>query len=78
MLYLSAIPFAELGFPADLPDEPPSVQTEKVMNTLPAVILGVGALLAGTAAYTHRKGPGHSPDGSSIASGREMPEDKED
>jgi formate dehydrogenase iron-sulfur subunit len=54
MLYLSDIPFAELDFPVELPDVAPREATEKVMGKLPAVIVGVGALMAGTAAYTHR------------------------
>ncbi len=55
MLYLSDIPFAELGFPADMSHTAPPDQTRKVMEALPAVIVGVGALAAGTAAYTHHR-----------------------
>ena len=55
MLYLSDIPFAELGFPVNLPDTAPPEETEKIMTTLPGVIAGLTALLAGTAHYTHRK-----------------------
>jgi formate dehydrogenase iron-sulfur subunit len=55
MLYLSDIPFEELGFPVDLPETAPPAETEKIMNTLPFVITGVAALMAGTAAYTHRR-----------------------
>ena len=54
MLYVSDIPFAELGFPADLPPRP-AEEAAKVMEALPAVILGMGALAAGTATYTHRR-----------------------
>ena len=54
MLYVSDVPFEELGFPVGLGDEPPSVATEKIMQALPAVILGVGALATGTAVYTHK------------------------
>jgi formate dehydrogenase iron-sulfur subunit len=57
MLYLSDIPFEELGFPVDLPETAPPQETEKIMSTLPFVITGVAALMAGTAAYTHRKAP---------------------
>ena len=60
MLYLSDIPFAEVGFPAELPERAPSEETEKVMGVLPGVILGVGALMTGTAIYTHRKPPSHT------------------
>ena len=55
MLYLSDVPFAELGFPANLPDTAPPEKTEIIMSTLPFVITGVTALMAGAAAYTHRK-----------------------
>jgi len=55
MLYLSDIPFEELGFPVGLPETAPSEETEKIMATLPAVITGLAALMAGTAFYTHRK-----------------------
>lgn len=55
MLYLSDIPFEELGFPVDLPETAPPEETEKIMATLPAVITGLAALLAGTTLYTHRK-----------------------
>lgn len=55
MLYLSDIPFEELGFPVNLPESAPPEETEKIMQTLPFVITGVAALMVGTAAYTHRK-----------------------
>lgn len=57
MLYLSDIPFDDLDLHVTLEDDIPPAQTEKVMRTLPAVIVGVGALAAGTAAYTHRIAP---------------------
>ena len=53
-LYISDVPFEELGFPAGLPEEAPPHQSEKVMKALPAVILGMSALATGTAVYTHR------------------------
>lgn len=54
-LYLSDIPFEELGFPANLPVTAPPEETEKIMSALPAVIAGMATLMAGTAVYTHRK-----------------------
>lgn len=57
MLYLSDIPFAELGFPANLPQTAPPEETEKIMSTLPAVITGMTVLMAGTAIVTHRHKP---------------------
>lgn len=55
VLYLSDIPFEELGFPANLPQTAPPEETEKIMKSLPFVITGMTALMAGTAAYTHRR-----------------------
>jgi formate dehydrogenase iron-sulfur subunit len=55
ILYLSDIPFQELGFPTNLPHTAPPEETEKIMHALPAVLVSVAALMAGTAAYTHRK-----------------------
>jgi len=55
MLYLSDIPFEQLGFPVNLPETAPPEETEKIMSTLPFVITGMAALMAGTAAYTHHK-----------------------
>lgn len=54
VLYLSDTPFEELGFPANLPQTAPPEETEKIMKSLPLVITGMTALMAGTAAYTHR------------------------
>jgi len=54
MLYLSDIPFEELGFPANLPHTAPPEETEKIMSKLPAVIAGVTVLMAGTVVVTHR------------------------
>ena len=78
MLYLSDIPFAELGFPVDLPDGAPPEETEKIMNTLPGVIGGVAALMAGTAIYTHRKpGPTARKTDSPTAEVSSLPENRQ-
>lgn len=55
MLYISDVPFEQLGFPTGLPDIAPPEQTEKVMSALPYVIVGMAGLMSGTAAYTHRR-----------------------
>jgi formate dehydrogenase iron-sulfur subunit len=55
MLYLSDVPFEQLGLPANLPQTAPPQETEKIMSTLPYVIAGVACLMTGTAAYTHRR-----------------------
>ena len=54
MLYLSDVPFEQLGFPTGLPQTAPPEETEKIMSKLPFVIGGVAALMTGTAVYTHR------------------------
>ena len=55
MLYLSDIPFEELGFPVDLPHTALPEETEKIMKTLPYVITGMTVLMAGTAVFTHSR-----------------------
>jgi formate dehydrogenase iron-sulfur subunit len=55
ILYLSDVPFEELGLPANLPETPMSAGTQEIMHALPAVITGTTALMAGVALYTHRK-----------------------
>jgi formate dehydrogenase iron-sulfur subunit len=54
MLYLSDIPFEDLGFPVDLPHYAPPRETEKIMSALPYVLGGMATLMTGTALYTHR------------------------
>ncbi len=55
MLYLSDVPFEQLGLPANLPQTAPPRETEKIMSALPYVIAGVACVMTGTAAYTHRR-----------------------
>jgi formate dehydrogenase iron-sulfur subunit len=55
MLYVSDVPFAELGFQTDLPLYAPPEETEKVMSALPFVMGGMATLMTGTALYTHRR-----------------------
>jgi len=55
MLYLSDVPFEQLGFPADMPQTAPPEETHKVISKLPFVLAGMTVAMAGTAAYTHRK-----------------------
>jgi formate dehydrogenase iron-sulfur subunit len=62
MLYLSDVPFEQLGFPADLPTIAPPEQTEKIMSKLPFVIGGVAAVMTGSAVYTHSR-PEELPEG---------------
>lgn len=55
MLYLSDVPFEDLGFRTNLPTFAPPEETEKVMSALPMVIGGMATLMTGTALYTHRR-----------------------
>jgi formate dehydrogenase iron-sulfur subunit len=57
MLYLSDIPFEELGFPVNLPHIAPPRETDKIMSALPFVLGGMATLMTGTALYTHREQP---------------------
>jgi len=54
MLYLSDVPFEQLGFPTELPQTAPPEETEKIMSKLPFVIGGVAAVMTSTAMFTHR------------------------
>ena len=54
MLYLSDVPFGQLGFPTKLPQTAPPEETEKIMSKLPFVIGGVAAVMTSTAVFTHR------------------------
>ena len=55
MLYLSDVPFEELGFPTDLPHTATPEGTEKILGKIPLVLFGMATLMGGTAAYTHRE-----------------------
>jgi formate dehydrogenase iron-sulfur subunit len=57
MLYLSDVPFDQLGFPVDLPKTAPAEETRKIISKLPLVLTGMTALMTGAAVYTHRKPP---------------------
>jgi formate dehydrogenase iron-sulfur subunit len=54
MLYLSDVPFEQLGFKTKLPQTAPPEETEKIMSKLPFVIGGVAAVMTSTAVFTHR------------------------
>lgn len=53
ILYLSDVPFEQLGFP-QLPETAPPEETEKIMTKLPFVIGGLAVVLSGASAITHR------------------------
>ena len=54
VLYISDVPFEQLGLPTNLPTTAPPEETEKIMTKLPFVIGGLAVALTGTAAWTHR------------------------
>jgi hypothetical protein len=66
MLYLSDVPFEQLGFPTELPHTAPPEETEKIMSKLPFVIGGVAAVMTSTAMFTHR-GATRSAEGSTTS-----------
>lgn len=55
MLYISDVPFEQLGFPPNLPETAPPEQTHKIVSKLPFVLTGMAVLMTGSAIYTHRK-----------------------
>jgi len=55
VLYLSGVPFEELGFRTDLPDEPLPALTWEVMSKIPALVVSLGAVLGASSFLTHRR-----------------------
>jgi formate dehydrogenase iron-sulfur subunit len=80
MLYLSDIPFEQLGFPVGLPQSAPPEDTAKIVSTLPYVIGGLTAVMGGAAVYTHRLDAASSvEDGEPDQAGHTKPsDDRED
>lgn len=76
MLYLSDVPFDQLGF-ATLPTTAPPEQTEKIMNKLPHVIVGTAALMVGTSVITQRREKSHALDVELHSQGSPAEPDKE-
>ena len=79
MLYLSDVPFDQLGFATDLPATAPPEETHKVITKLPFVLGGMAAFMTGTALYTHRQhdaSPSNSTEGNQAPAneGPEKPE----
>jgi hypothetical protein len=54
VLYLSAIPFAQLGFPT-VPPHSMAEDAERVMKVLPWWVAGLGVFLTGVYALSERK-----------------------
>ncbi len=59
VLYLSDVPFEDLGFRMDLPKEPLPKYTGQVMSNLPALVVGLAVALGTTTIATRRSANGN-------------------
>lgn len=59
MLYISDVPFEQLGFRTDVSTRPIPAYTWDVMSKLPWVVGGLAVVLTGASAYTRRRGGHH-------------------
>jgi formate dehydrogenase iron-sulfur subunit len=60
MLYISDVPFEQLGFRTDVTQQALPSYTWQVMSKLPVVVGGLAVVLGGASAITRRRnGPGH-------------------
>ena len=55
VLFLSAVPFGQLGFPADLPNDPLPFLTYRVLSKIPNLVALGGVLLGGIWWITNRR-----------------------
>lgn len=55
VLFIAPKPMAELGFPAALGNDPMPIRTWRVLEKIPAIVVGGGALLAGFWWITRRR-----------------------
>jgi formate dehydrogenase iron-sulfur subunit len=55
VLYLSAVPFEQLGFPANVPRDPLPMFTYRVLSKIPSLVTLGGALLGGIWWITNRR-----------------------
>jgi len=55
VIYLSAVPFEQLGLPADLPHEPMPMLTFRVLSKIPRLVALGGVLLGGIWWITNRR-----------------------
>jgi formate dehydrogenase iron-sulfur subunit len=56
VLYLSAVPFEQLGFPTNMPHDPLPMYTYRVLSKIPNLVTLGGALLGGIWWITNRRG----------------------
>ncbi len=57
VLYLSAVPFAKLGFP-DVGDKSYPAMSSRALHAVPPAVMAVGAMLGGTYAFLKRRASG--------------------
>lgn len=69
VLYISNIPFEDLGFRMDLPKDPLPQRTNAVMSKLPALVMGLAVVLGTTTVLTGRNGNGNGHGESAAATG---------
>ena len=55
VLYLSAVPFEQLGLPANLPRDPMPLLTYRVLSKIPNLVTLGGVLLGGIWWITNRR-----------------------
>ena len=55
VLYLSAVPFEQLGLPANLPTDPMPMLTYRVLSKIPSLVTLGGVLLGGIWWITNRR-----------------------
>jgi formate dehydrogenase iron-sulfur subunit len=55
VLYLSAVPFEQLGLPANVPHDPLPMYTYRVLSKIPSLVTVGGALLGGIWWITNRR-----------------------
>jgi formate dehydrogenase iron-sulfur subunit len=55
VLYLSAVPFAALGFPTNLPHDPLPMYTYRVLSKMPTIVAAGAVLLGGIWWITKRR-----------------------
>jgi hypothetical protein len=55
VLHLSSVPFEKLGYPANLPNEPPPVLTTKLLHFTPKIFTTVWVAMAIVAMIVRRR-----------------------
>jgi Fe-S-cluster-containing dehydrogenase component len=72
-LYISPVPFEELGFRADLGTRPVPEASAGFLNSVPMAMVAVPALLVALRRATSREGDGDDPPGTATSPNRPLP-----